>query len=105
MNNIETMAKDRKVWITLINRRMRFIADWEEKMAFTMRTETKPERSQRRNEEELKCRWEGCDKVCRTKGGFFEKHNLTNHLKSCRGGVRTCPGCGKYLSSKYLLRA
>ena len=110
-NYIENMVKDRKAWKTKINRRMRFIMDWEEKLAYTRRTETKPVRSQRRNDEELKCRWAGCETICCTKGGltqherhmhrardrvklvcevfcrnFDEKNNLTNHQKSCRGG-------------------
>ena len=98
-------------------------------MAYTMRSEEKPCRSQTvKTLEEYKCRYSGCDKVCRSKTGliqherrihriknndnftctkctksFKEKHNLSNHEKTCVGGTPgECPGCGKVLAPSYI---
>ena len=127
--NIENLTSSRKEWKKAVNKRMRYIADWEARMAYTMRSEEKPCRSQTvKTLEEYKCRYSGCDKVCRSKTGliqherrihriknndnftctkctksFKEKHNLSNHEKTCVGGTPgECPGCGKVLAPSYI---
>ena len=105
--NIENLTQDRKKWKATVKRRKEALEKWESEMC-RYRGGEKPRRSQARYQgENLTCRWEGCGRICKTKGGlvqherrvhriqervfkcdrcnrtFAEKHNLTNHSKSC----------------------
>ena len=107
--NIENLTQDRKKWKATVKRRKEALEKWESEMC-RYRGGEKPRRSQARYQgENLTCRWEGCGRICKTKGGlvqherrvhriqervfkcdrcnrtFAEKHNLTNHRKSCKG--------------------
>ena len=126
--NAENLTRDRKKWKKRLKERLKYIEEWEERMAETSGNEEKPERSQAtRSDDSFECRWEGCHKRCQTKGGlvqherrvhqlkernfvcskcertFKEQHNLTNHSKSCLGKEKIeCPGCGKKLAPTYI---
>ena len=102
----------------MVKKRERFLIDWEE-MRLTGKHDPKPPRAQSPEQTEkaegFTCRWEGCTRVCRSKGGltqherrmhcksnasfkctrcfrtFNGKAQLTNHSKACETEVQTQP--------------
>ena len=74
--NTENLSRNRKRWISLVKKRGRFLIDWAEKMRLTGKHDPKPPRAQSPEQTEkaegFTCRWEGCTRVCRSKGGLTQ---------------------------------
>ena len=115
--DVERLSGDRAGWRKILKNRMEYLGVWEEqkgrKYEWGEREEVL-ERNERRVQEDSRCRYEGCGKVCRSKGslvaherkmhraveervrfecgrcrGRFETSGARiNHMRSCEGEVR-----------------
>ncbi|XP_075264195.1 uncharacterized protein LOC142356111 [Convolutriloba macropyga] len=127
--NVGNMAKDRKVWKSIVQARRTFLESWEDEMCQWKRGTSAPNRSQRKKRETgpWLCRWEGCSTQCRTKTGltqherahekktvrlscsqchrvFARQCNLTNHAKICKGASMNECLCGRKISEGNMTR-
>ena len=127
--NVGNLAKDRKVWKSIVQARRTFLESWEEKICQWKRDTSAPNRSQRKKRETgpWLCRWEGCSTQCRTKTGlaqherahekktarlscsqcqrvFARQCNLTNHAKICKGTSMNECLCGRTISEGNMTR-
>ena len=132
-DNSENLTNDRKRWKKTVTDRRTFLKNWETQMCNWHRGTEKPARSQwnreRISDSGWPCRWDGCDKMCATKGGrtnherkahrresvdfkcpkcndsFSDQAALTNHFKACQGGQGGfCPKCQRSLSLSNMAR-
>ena len=113
--DIERLSGDRAGWRKIVKNRMEYLGVWEEQKGHMYEwgeREEALERNEGRAQEDFRCRYESCDKVCRSKGGLvaherrmhraaeervsfecgrcggmFETSGAkVNHMRSCEGG-------------------
>ena len=109
-SKIGALTKDRKEWKRIVNKRMKHLKEWEQKGGKAT-LETRGVRNQTQEQDSLRCDWEGCDMIAKSKAGltihrkrmheqskqkvtftcelctevFKQKANLLNHKKACTG--------------------
>ena len=68
---------------------MKFIAEWEEKMTNIRKDGEKPARSQSAATEPIfMCRWQGCQRICRSKVGLIQHERRVHEQKDREKFVR-----------------
>ena len=129
--DVERICSDREEWKKRVRARMERLDVWERQRGHRYEWEEGEERVERNvgGELDLVCRYEGCGKVCKSKGGLTVHQKrmhraapermrfrcrcgvevetegaLVNHERSCGGGRvegnrRECGGCGRWVQA------
>ena len=98
--DLENLTRDRKKWKILTKERMQFIENWENEMCNVNGRQEKPRRSQYTEDSRgnvYKCRWEGCERVCASKGGRTQHERKMHHERLT---TFTCPHCMRTFNEK-----
>ena len=134
-DNVEIHANNRTRWKKQIKVRMKRIREWEEHTARKHGNNEQEVESMTRNmkrnpaKESLRCDWNNCGRLCKTKaglkanqrtahreksvtfncckcGGFFNSHGAKqNHAEICQGATRgTCAHCLRILNIPNMAR-
>lgn len=134
--DVERMSGDRDGWKKMIGVRMEHLDVWERQKGHQYEwsaDEVGLERNVRAGMNEWRCRFEGCERVCKSKAGLVSherRHRLAeervrfvcercdgvfetevarvNHGRTCAGGgrgrgVRECGNCGSWVSRRSCL--
>lgn len=133
--DVERLCSDREGWRKRVKERMEHLEVWEKQRGHRYVwgvDEERVERNERRGEIDLVCRYEGCGKVCKSKGGLtlhqkrmhraapermrFECDKCgmnvetegakKNHEKTCGGGGRVgrMRECGRWVTAGNMAR-
>ena len=80
---INTLTSDRKEWRSQVRKRMRHIEEWEKKSGHHVEGERGGRSSPTEEmESSLTCDWEGCGKVCKSKGGLTAHRRRMHEISS-----------------------
>ena len=98
---VERLAKERKVWKSMTTERMKHLYKWECQMGHKYEWEENEERLVRdvEAENERVCKYEGCGKVCRNKGGLI-MHQKRVHRAAEERMRFPCARCEKVLETE-----
>jgi hypothetical protein len=91
---IGMLTSQRKEWKRSVNKRMKHLERWERQRG-NKNQEERIERSNRMEEtNDLKCDWEGCNRICKTKAGLAV-HRKRVHEISNQKVIFNCDKCNK----------
>ena len=100
--DVGRLASDRSGWKNLVKERMDHLDVYERQLAHGYEWgdgEERLVRNERRVNEDLRCRYEGCERLCRSRAGLV-RHESMMHRR-VEGRVRfVCEDCGLEVATK-----
>ena len=101
----DRLANDRSGWKKLVKERMDHLDVYERQLAHEYAWgdgEEKLVRNERRVNEDLRCRYEGCERLCRSRAGLVRNESMIH--RRVEGRVRfACEDCGLEVATKSAL--
>ena len=97
--DVGRLASDRSEWKKLVKERMDHLDVYERQLGHGYVWGDGEERLERRVNEDLRCRYEGCERLCRSRAGLV-RHESMMHRR-VEGRVRfVCKDCGLEVATK-----
>ena len=100
--NVGRLASDRSGWEKLVKERMDHLDVYERQLGHGYMWEDREERlmrNERRVNVDLRCRYEGCERLCRSRAGLVRHENIMH--RRVEGRVRfVCEDCGLEVAMK-----
>lgn len=103
--DVERLVNDREGWKEIISARMGHLEEWERQRGHQyqptdgVRLEERNTRAHEEEEDALRCKYPGCDKVCKSKGGLTI-HQKRMHKVAAERARFECDRCGMSLETE-----